>query len=80
MRRDHTRYLLPTGMIDSDHKTIIQYGKDIVNQLDDDPIEKAVKIFYAVRDGIWYDPYSPFYLPDHYRASNVFLQYCVGIE
>ena len=80
MRRDHTRYLLPTGMIDSDHKTIIQYGKDIVNQLDDDPIEKAVKIFYAVRDGIWYDPYSPFYLPDHYRASNVLKKgrgYCV---
>ena len=67
-------------MIDSDHKTIIQYGKDIVNQLDDDPIEKAVKIFYAVRDGIWYDPYSPFYLPEHYRASNVLKKgrgYCV---
>jgi transglutaminase-like putative cysteine protease len=33
-----------------------------------------------VRDGIWYDPYYPFYLPEHYRASNVLKSgrgYCV---
>jgi transglutaminase-like putative cysteine protease len=67
-------------MIDSDHKKIIQYAMHIVNDLGDDPIEKAIKLFYAVRDDIWYDPYSPFYLPEHYRASNVLKKgrgYCV---
>jgi transglutaminase-like putative cysteine protease len=67
-------------MIDSNHKKIIQYAMDLVKDLGEDPIEKAVKIYYAVRDGIWYDPYSPFYLPEHYRASNVLKNgrgYCV---
>ena len=67
-------------MIDSNHKKIIQHAKDLVKDLGEDPIEKAVKIYYAVRDGIWYDPYSPFYLPEHYRASNVLKNgrgYCV---
>jgi transglutaminase-like putative cysteine protease len=37
-------------------------------------------LYYRVRDGIWYDPYCPFYLPEHYRASNVLKAgrgYCV---
>ena len=80
MHQEHNKYLVPTGMIDSDHETVIQYAKEIVYRAENDPIEKAVKIFYAVRDGIWYDPYSPFYLPEHYRASNVLKKgrgYCV---
>ncbi len=77
---NNNQYLSPTGMIDSNHKKIIQYAMDLVKDLGEDPIEKAVKIYYAVRDGIWYDPYSPFYLPEHYRASNVLKNgrgYCV---
>ena len=67
-------------MIDSDHKKIVQHAMDLVNNLGEDPIEKAIKHFYAVRDGIWYDPYSPFHWPEHYRASNVLKNgrgYCV---
>jgi transglutaminase-like putative cysteine protease len=63
-------YLLPTAIIDSDHETIIEFAKDRVEE-SNDPVERAVKLYYAVRDGIWYDPYTPFYRPDHYRASNV---------
>ena len=80
MNQKSKKYLSPTKMIDSDHKEVIRFAMDIVNNLGEDPIEKAVKIFYAVRDGIWYDPYSPFYLPEHYRASNVLKNgrgYCV---
>ena len=36
-----------------------------------EPIEIAVKLYLVVRDKILYDPYSPFYLPEHYRASYV---------
>jgi len=80
VNQDIKKYLSPTGMIDSDHKKIVQHAMDLVNNLGEDPIEKAIKLFYAVRDGIWYDPYSPFHLPEHYRASNVLKNgrgYCV---
>ena len=65
------KYLAPTAIIDSDNKIIIEYANDTVIDAGEDPIEKAVKLYYAVRDGIWYDPYYPFYLAEHYRASNV---------
>lgn len=65
------KYLGPTAIIDSDHKTIIEYAFDTVRHAGEDPVEKAVKLYYAVRDDIWYDPYYPFYLPEHYRASNI---------
>jgi transglutaminase-like putative cysteine protease len=72
-------YLAPTPIIDSDHPSIIAHADNILGG-SKDPVEKAVKLYYAVRDGIWYDPYYPFYLPEHYRASNVLRSgrgYCV---
>jgi len=74
------KYLSPTDIIDSDNAKIIEYVQDILGDGAQDPIEKAVKLYYAVRDGIWYDPYYPFYLPEHYRASNILESgrgYCV---
>ncbi|MEE9612824.1 MAG: transglutaminase-like domain-containing protein [Desulfatiglandales bacterium] len=71
MDRIDKKYLSPTNIIDSDHKKIIEYASDTIGNGTKDPIEMAVKLYYAVRDGIWYDPYCPFYLPEHYRASNI---------
>lgn len=74
-----TAYLQPTAMIDSDHPRIREYARDTVGS-STDPIEQAVRIYYAVRDGIRYNPYYPFYLPEHYRASNILASgqgYCV---
>ncbi len=65
------KYLSPTAIIDSDHATIVEYASETVKDAGSDPIDKAVKLYYAVRDNIWYDPYYPFYLPEHYRASNL---------
>ena len=65
------KYLDPTAIIDSDHKTIIEYANNTVRHSGKDPVETAVKLYYAVRDDIWYDPYYPFYLPEHYRGSNI---------
>ena len=39
--------------------------------MDANPIAMAVKLYYVLRDGIWYDPYYTFYLPEHYRASDI---------
>jgi transglutaminase-like putative cysteine protease len=62
--------LMPTPIIDSDHKSVQDFASEVIGQTRE-PIEVAAKLFLAVRDGIRYDPYSPFYLPDHYRASYV---------
>jgi transglutaminase-like putative cysteine protease len=64
------RYLNPTDIIDSHHKSVQDYAKEVAGRATD-PIEMAVKLYLAVRDEIRYDPYSPFYLPEHYRASFV---------
>ena len=73
------KYLAPTPIIDSDNRSVIDHAMNTIDG-SKDPRERAVKIYYAVRDGIRYDPYYPFYLPEHYRASNVLKSgrgYCV---
>jgi transglutaminase-like putative cysteine protease len=64
------RYLNPTDIIDSHHKGVLDYAKGVTVGITDF-VEMAVKLYLAVRDDIRYDPYSPFYLPEHYRASYV---------
>ena len=49
--------LRPTPVIDSDHPAVVSYAKDAAGA-SDDPREQAVKLYYAVRDGIRYDPYA----------------------
>ena len=48
-------YLAPTAIIDSDSKPIIEYAREVVDKAND-PVERAVKLYYAVRDGIRYSP------------------------
>lgn len=72
-------YLKPTSIIDSDHPAIIAFAREAIGE-SQALVEQATNIYYAVRDGIRYDPYYPFYLPEHYRASNVLKSgrgYCV---
>ena len=73
-------YLASTPIIDCRHDTIRRYADEVTGG-GGTPVEKAVKLFRAVRDDIWYDPYVPFHLPEHYRASAVLALgrgYCVG--
>ena len=70
MENDSQRYLIPTSIIDSDHKSVRDYAMETIRG-STEPVEKAVKLYLAVRDNILYDPYSPFYLPEHYCASYV---------
>ena len=72
-------YLRPTAILDSDHPRVAAFARQSAGQVND-PVEQAVRIYYTVRDGIRYDPYYPFYLPEHYRASHVLASgrgYCV---
>jgi len=73
-------YLKPTAIIDSDTPRITAFAEKHSRKAGGDPVEQAVAIYLALRDQIWYDPYTPFYLPEHYRASNVLKKgrgYCV---
>lgn len=81
MKSEFREFLEPTKIIDSDNEAIVAYAKDVVKDDTQDLISKAVRLYYAVRDAIWYDPYLPFYKPEHYRASNVLNRgraFCVG--
>ena len=70
MAPENALYLRPTAIIDSDHPRLVEHAMDTVGT-STDPVERAVKLYLAVRDGIRYDPYSPFHLPEHYQASKI---------
>lgn len=63
-------YLAATPIIDCDHPSIRRFAEEVAEG-STGPVDRAVKLFVAVRDGVRYDPYTPFYLAEHYRASNV---------
>lgn len=74
------KYLSPTAIIDSDHPKIVQFARETIGDGSREHMDMAIKLYYAVRDGIRYDPYYPFWLPEHYRASNILKSgrgYCV---
>jgi len=49
--------LRPTSMVDSDHPNVIAFAEQAAAGASSDR-EKAVKLYYAVRDGFRYDPYK----------------------
>jgi transglutaminase-like putative cysteine protease len=82
MESNFENYLLPTAILDSDHPAVKDYAADVSRRgTGQTAVDIAVRLYYAVRDGIWYDPYLPFYKPEHYRASRVLhngRSFCVG--
>lgn len=67
---DLSTYLRPTEIIDSDHPEILELSGALNRGTFGDK-ELAKKIFLFVRDEVTYDPYCPFFLPEHFKASNV---------
>lgn len=49
--------LTPTPTVDSDHPAVISFAEASASGARDTH-ERAVKLYYAVRDGVRYDPYS----------------------
>jgi transglutaminase-like putative cysteine protease len=81
MNPDLDIYLAPTAIVDSDHPRVAAYAAEAVRGRGRDPLARAVALYYAVRDAIWYDPYLPFHKPEHYRASAVLERrraFCIG--
>jgi len=67
---NETSFLETTGFLDWQHDDVQRFTEDAVGDVRD-PVQKARLIFTAVRDRIWYDPYSTDDDPEHYRASYV---------
>jgi len=60
-------YLKPGRFVDSDHPAVIAFSKE--NSSGKTERERAVSLYYAVRDRIRYNPFQNFTLDDAYRAS-----------
>lgn len=72
------KYLQPTFFIDSDHNSIREFVEATAGE--GTAREKAVRLYYAVRDQVKYNPYLWSLDKGHYRASFVLSQkvgFCV---
>jgi hypothetical protein len=65
-----TTYLESTQSIDGNHPRVTAFSRDAAAGAHS-PQQKAVALFYAVRDGIRYNPYAISTCPEDFRASAV---------
>ena len=74
-----SQYLSSARYIDSEHPAVGAFAKEHVQGKNDR--EKAVSLYYAVRDKIRYNPFLDFSRPEAFRASAVLEAgegFCVG--
>lgn len=72
-------FLGATEFLDIEHEAVREFTAVAVGSASTDR-ERSARLFTAVRDQIWYDPYSASEDPAHYRASFVLeagRAYCV---
>lgn len=72
-------YLKPTDFLDSDHGSVRDFAERHSSGARDNT-ERAVKLYYAVRDGFQYDPYVLDLRRDSLKASTLLTKtrgYCV---
>ena len=67
MKADTREYLAPGDFIDSDHPDVQAFARNRAGEGDDQ--QRAIRLYYAVRDEIRYDPYEFSLEPDLLRAS-----------
>jgi transglutaminase-like putative cysteine protease len=60
--------LAPTALIDSDHPAVIEFARRATGA---NARERAISLYYLVRDGFRYDPYRIDLSEDGLRASRV---------
>jgi len=74
------RWLRATACLDADHPRIRALAEQATAGVRD-PVARAVRLYYAVRDGLRYDPYSVEFSLPGLRASAVVARgagYCVA--
>jgi transglutaminase-like putative cysteine protease len=63
-------YLAPTRFLDHDARAVREFARGAIAG-ETGAVGKAVKLFYAVRDGWRYDPFAITLDPAHYVASGI---------
>lgn len=72
-------FLAPARYIDSDHPSIRRFADEQASGTTER--ERAISLYYAIRDGIRYNPFQDYAREDTYRASDCLAAgegYCVG--
>ena len=72
-------FLAPTRFIDSAHPSVMEFSRR--NSSGSDLRERAVSLYYAVRDGIRYNPFLDFSKEEAFLASHCIAAgegFCVG--
>lgn len=65
-------YLQPAACIDSDHPAVVAFARDVLSgHAHESVTARAVRLYYAVRDGFRYDPYAVDLSLPGMRASSV---------
>ncbi len=65
---DPRDFLQPTQIIDSDNPRLAALVGELTGAATE-PEARAVALFEYVRDNVRYNPFSPFFLPEHYRPT-----------
>ena len=76
---DLEAYRRASALIDSDHPKITAHARQVAGEGSDR--EKALRLYYDVRDGLRYDPYNTPMKREAYRASSTLSAghgYCVN--
>src|SRR5215208_1185092 len=60
-------YLSPGRFVDSAHPAVAAFSQK--HAVDNNPRDKAISLYYAVRDTIRYNPFQNFMVDDTYRGS-----------
>ncbi|MGQ0577199.1 MAG: transglutaminase-like domain-containing protein [Pseudonocardia sp.] len=63
-------HLAPSHYVDSAAPGVQAFARDAIGGAAE-PVEQAARLFTAVRDGFWYDPFSMSTDPAAYRASAI---------
>jgi transglutaminase-like putative cysteine protease len=72
-------YLRPGRYIDSDHPAVIAFANK--HAVGKDPLARGVALYYAVRDGIRYNPFLDFSKNETFQASHCIAAgegFCIG--
>ena len=72
-------FLAPGRFIDSDHPAVVAFSREHSSGIT--PVERAVSLYYAVRDGIRYNPFLDFSDDAVFRGSHCLETgegFCIG--
>ena len=67
---DHAALLAPSYFIDSDHPAVVEFAMRAIDGAQESR-ERAVRLYYAVRDQIRYNPYAADMSREAMKASTV---------